>query len=183
MKVIQSAGGSLIGLDRDHLHLWSGINGKTFIGEHSPFRTDYEAAGHLVDGRSYPPCNIAKITGVAATGLLITMPNQTAVLDLDRDAIYIAQIEYGDADWGFHLLRRSDFDEAIYDSKQDVIFSCKSCTYVFFDAAYTGQEILDDCLTFDLDAGQYLLSSALYEPDDRTGLILSKITKTADSVS
>lgn len=177
MKTIKSAGGPLIGLDRDQIQLWTGIEGKGFIGDDSPFDTDYEAAGYLIDGRTYPPCCVAKITGVAATGLLITMPSQTAVLDLDRNGIYIAQVEYGDPEWGFHRVDSSDFKKAQFNPEHDVNFSCKSCKFIFFDAAYSGRDIGNDFLYFELDEGQYTFSSTVYEQDNRTGLVLCKIMK------
>ena len=177
MRTIRSNGGPLIGIDRDHMHLWTGIDGKGFIGEAAPFASDYEAAGYLLDGRNHPPCCIAHIQGDSAHGLLITMPNRTAVLNLDRDAIYIVQLEYGDSDWGFDQISRVDFDKAVFNLRGSVVFSCKSCTYALFDAAYAGHEIADECLTFTLDEGQHIFSSAIYEPDKKTGLILCKISK------
>ena len=175
MKAIKSNGGPLIGLDREHLPLWTGIEGKGFIGEAAPFANDYEAAGDLTDGRRHPPCSISKITGIAAEGLLITMPLRTAIVSLDNDAVYIVQAEYVDPEWDFSMVRRSDFDRAAFDPKEDVYFSCRSCTYVFFDAAYPGDEIANDCITFDLHRGHYVFSTSLHSPDERTGLILCKI--------
>jgi hypothetical protein len=176
MKAIKSNGGPLIGLDRDHMRLWTGIDGKGFIGDDAPFSNDYEAGCDLLGGPRYCPRSISKIAGVAAEGLLISMPLQTAVVPLDRDAIYIAQVEYADTEWDFHMVGPSDYDRAVFDPMQNVSFSCKACTYVFFDAAYAGDEIVDDCITFDLDAGQYVFSTSLYNQNKRTGLILCKIT-------
>jgi hypothetical protein len=177
MKIIQSAGGSLIGLDRDRVHHWSGIAGKSFIGEQSPFPTDYEAVIDLTCGVGRPPADIAKLQGIIGDGLLITMPFETAIIQSDGASVYMAQAEYSEADWSFSSLGRADFDKAEFRTKEDVQFHTKSCTYLFFDSAYPADMIEDDYLSFELEQGKYTLSCAYYNPDPETGLYLYRITK------
>jgi len=176
MKVIESLGGPLIGLDRDHMHLWTGTDSKGFIGEQSPFTNDYEAASELINGRRRSPCNVAKINGTVVDGLLITMPLQTAVIAADGNSIYIAQVEFAEENWSFSMVSTSDFDKAVFDPTQDVHFSSEACTYIFFDAAYSGDDIKDDCISFELHEGNHILSSSVYSPHDSLGLILCQIT-------
>ena len=45
MKIIESYGGPLIGLNRCDLQHWGGIEDKLFIGDAAAFANDYEAVG------------------------------------------------------------------------------------------------------------------------------------------
>lgn len=177
MKTIQSEGGPLIAIDWMHLHRWAGIAGKSFVGDASSFETDYEAAGDLIDGRTHPPCSVSKITGMGVTGFLISEPYETAILDFDDEAIYLAQIICGDPEWHFDRVQKGYFDKAKYNKEQFVDFSSSAGHYVLFDAAYSSEHIGDDCLIFYLKGGYYVVDSALYEPDDRTNLMLCKIVR------
>ena len=177
MKQIQSAGGPLIGLDRDHLDLWSGVFGKKFVDRSTKFKNDYEAAGYLTDGRTFPPCTVARIDGDSASGVLIAEPDSTALLQIDADAVYIAQIECCEPGWDFSLINKEDFQKAIFRSENSVTFFCQSCQYVIFDSAYKGENCGDDCLIFNLDRGKHVLSYAYYVKDEVTELILYKICK------
>ena len=165
------------------MQLWTGVFGKRFIGEDSPFRTDYEATSYPDGGHERSRRGIAKIDGSNTSGILINHPNDTAIISLGKVAIYIAQICYSDPGWDFHIIDQSYFDAAKFESRDNVFFSCYSCTYAVFDAAYAGCDVGDDCLTFDLEAGQHVFSTAVYEPNERTKLILCKITRNVEAVS
>ena len=180
MKTIQSEGGPLIGIDCTHLHRWTGIEGKGFIGEASPFATDYDAICSLLDERIHDPCCIFKLKGIIASGFLIVEPWETAILDIDQSAIYIAQIICGDQNWTFDSVKKEYFDDAIYDEDDSFTFFSLSCKYMLFDSSYSGQKVGDDFLYFDLDSGKYSISSEIHESDDGTKLILVKITKIGD---
>jgi Immunity protein 21 len=177
MKIIQSAGGSLIGLNRDHLPCWSGIAGKHFIGEQSPFPTDYEAVIDLTCGIGRPPVDIAKLEGIIGDGLLITMPFETAIIQSDRTFVYMAQVECAEPDWSFSEISRAHFDKAQFWTQDDVHFHTKACTYLFFDSAYPSEMIEDDYLSFEIEEGDYVFSCAYDRADPRVGLYLYRITR------
>jgi hypothetical protein len=179
MKIIHSAGGPLIGLDRDHVPRWSGIAGKRFIGDQSPFPTDHEAVGDLTDGVNRPPVDIAKLQGIVGDGLLITVPFRTAIIRADRTSVYMAQVEYAEAGWSFSEISKADFDKAEFQTHEDIYFHTRSCIYLFFDSAYPGEMIEDDYLSFDIAEGNYALSFALYDPDPLTNLLLYRITRSS----
>ena len=110
MKVIRSLGGPFIGLHRSDMPLWSGNDGKTFIGQSSPSPSDYEAGGLLTDGRRYSPCNTAKIVGETSVGLLISLPFEIAIVEAEGGHVYLAQVHYGPEDWTLSSVNRNDFD-------------------------------------------------------------------------
>lgn len=177
MKTIQSEGGPLIGIDRTHLHRWTGIDGKEFIGEASPFATDYEAICSLTD---HEPRCIFELKDMIASGFLIVEPWETAILDIDQNAIYIAQIICGEPDWTFDQITIEYFENAITHEDENFTFFTQSCSYILFDSAYPGKDIDNNYLSFDLDSGEYLMSSGFHESDDGTELTLIKIRKIGD---
>jgi hypothetical protein len=121
MKIIRSAGGPSIMLDRDLMHHWSGVFGKRFVGKQSPFVTDYEAACDLTNGAGRPPVNIAKLQGIADCGLLIPMPFETAIIESDGTSVYIAQVQYAELDWSFSAISRRDFDKAEFRTRRHLL--------------------------------------------------------------
>lgn len=175
MMTIHSAGGPLIAIDKRDLRRWGGINRKSFTS--SPGRTDYEVAGRLTDGRDHRACLTTIVDGGTSEGILISMPLETAVIVQEKNCIQIAQIEFGDPEWTFDLLSPDAFKNASFAPEDDVCFSCANCEYVLFDSAYDGLSVKDDHLVFSLFMGEYIISSAAYEPDERTGLILHQIQK------
>lgn len=177
MKTIQSAGGPLIGLDREHLQRWSGVIGKNFLSKDTCFTTDYEAAGSLTNSKDAPPCAVALLNGERNFGILISMPFETAVIEISGQSTYIAQVKYSNADWRFDEKLFEYFRKADFLLKDSVNFSCQMGIYVLFDAAYASQNVGDDFLQFRMDAGNHVLSAAEYTPDGDTGLILYKIQK------
>ena len=173
MKVIQSEGGPLIGLEQDLMHHWNGVGGKSFVGSASPFISDYEAICHYLDISG--KCSIAKFPGSPGTGLLMTMPLQTAVIENDRISGYIAQVHYADEDWCFSRVTKTDFEKAEF--KENIPFSSRGGKFVFFDAAYPAEHVGDDYIFCEFSRGTYILSAALYYPDSRTHCILYKIER------
>ncbi len=59
---------------------------------------------------------------------------------------------------------------------EQITFVVGSAPLYLFDAACPGNE-LDDHLTIVLSAGSYVITTALYEPDDRTSLVLHRFTQ------
>lgn len=177
MKSIQSAGGPLIALDVDQLPSWSGVFGKDFIGKNSRFETDYDAVRYFAHGRHKPPRAVALLGDHSSGPILIAMPFETAIIEADHHCIYMAQVEYADHNWDFRSVSTHDFEIADFDARDRIFFSCKDCTCKLFDAAYAACDVGDDCLTFEMVAGEYVLSAAEYKPDERIGLILYKIQR------
>ena len=177
MKIIQSEGGPLIGFDREVVHYWSGIAGKRFVGETSPYDNDYEALCDMLKGRKNSPSNIGKFSGLFADGLLIRIPDETTVVEATGGSVYIAQVEAAEADWSFSLIRPSDFNKVEYDKKNKIHFYTKACAYMFFDAAYAAEDIGDDYIGFELEEGHYVFSNGFYRQDELAELILYKIEK------
>ena len=80
MKIIESYGGPLIGLSRCDVQHWSGIEGKLFIGDASPFSNDYDAIKSAMLDDNKLSGYLAKMTGVTDEGLLINTPVRTLVV-------------------------------------------------------------------------------------------------------
>ncbi|MBE7158989.1 MAG: hypothetical protein INR62_11250 [Rhodospirillales bacterium] len=173
MKTITSAGGPYIIIDQDRVPSWGAYERKSFSPLSSSFPNDYEAAGDLTDGVSHPPCNIAKFIGNQAEALLITMPFEISIVDRSLSCTYIAQVHFADPEWSFSEVSLASFSHAKYN--ENIVFTSKGATYKLFDSAYLPDEIDEDCLGFELVAGDYAFSAAIYQPDERTGLYLYKI--------
>jgi hypothetical protein len=173
MKIVQSAGGPLIGLELDCLHSWGGVSGRTFVDAGSPLSNDYEATAGVTN-------TIGKLKGASCEGLLIAMPFETAIIESDGNSVYIAQAECAEPDWSFSDVKMADFERADFLASEDVRFRAKGGRYVVFDSAYPASQIGDDCLTFNLSRGSYTMSFSLYDPSPEASLLLYRIRKTAD---
>jgi len=177
MRVIESNGGPIIGLHREAVSHWLGIDGRGFVDSASQFNNDYEAACAVVHGRTRPPCNGAILEGPNGHAIVFSRSLETAVIMSDGNAAYLAQVEYSDPDWSFSNIRIEDFDKAVFQHGISEALRLNSGNIVLFDSAYPGGEIGDDSIEFSLNDGIYRVDSALYHPDDSTALILFKIIK------
>lgn len=173
MKVAKSDGGPFIVLALNLKHRWSGIAGKRFIGERSPFPNDYEAAGSVVLRK--PPRDIAKLSSEWGDALFLNMPFETTIVEADGRSASIAQVHYADEDWSFSRLSRADFEGVRYD--EHIPFSSDGSGLVIFDAAYPAEDVGDDFVSFELPPGDHVLSAGFYYPDSRTLCTLYKVTK------
>ena len=143
------------------MQFWSGADGKVFVGDRSPSPSDYEAGGVLTDGRKNSPCNTAKIIGEHGIGLLISMPLETALIDAQENHAYIAQVHYAPEKWTFSSVTREVFlsKEGLFD--EYIQFISEGGEFVFFDSAYTGEEIREETLSFELNGGHKVMSSLI----------------------
>ena len=158
MKTITSLGGPLIGINRAFANHWSGIDGKQFVGDTSPFSSDYEAAGDLISGRGKPPCNIAKSTGRYSEALLVAPPVETAFVMRSNTSIFLAQIEAAEPDWSFSNLSKADFDRANFSKRPTMKFMTKNCSFVLFDSASAWDWVKNEFIEFELEQGCYFFS-------------------------
>lgn len=175
MKTIQSNGGPIMGLNRDHLGSWGGVDRMQFMGADPPCENDYEALGAVLSRAR--PVSVLRLQGVTANALLLAMPLETAVIAADGNSAYLAQVHYADPKWSFDMITRNDFERAPYNFDKIVDFTTENGEYVFFDAAWPGNEIRNDCLIVPFDAGRYTLMSALCFPDEETHTILYRISR------
>lgn len=173
MKIVQSLGGPLIGLDRNNLVRWSGIEKTNFFSNETMFANDYDALISLEP----KAVGVCKMSGEGVECVLITMPLETAVISVSSTCIRIAQVEYAELDWDFARIKPVYFEKADFSRSNNVMFSTRSCEFMFFDATYRGDEIGDDYLSFTLSGGTYHFNDSVFLPDDQTGLLLYEIVR------
>lgn len=171
MKVIQSAGGPLIGIERNDARCWRGIFGKDFVGEGSVYNSDYNS---LIDA----PKAIGKIHGVSSfQAILIAMPYESSIFQLEEDTAYVVQVQYAEPNWSFLDIRADDLRGADFLKHAAVSFTTKACEFVFFDSADQGKDIEDDCLSFMISSGIHELSFSIQDVDELTRLWLYRIRR------
>lgn len=176
MKIIQSEGGPLIGLDRKLVQNWGGAADKRYTDKASRFESDYEVLEDVYPRGAITP-HVAKIVGVSGAAPLITMPYETAIVKSGRSSIYLAQVDIAPRNWVFSMIEDYLYTDVKYRKENAVVFSVEDCEFMLFDAAYAAEWIGDDYLSFPLQAGYYEISDATYRDNDKLSLILLKIER------
>ena len=177
MKVITSYGGPFVGLDSNSVAAWSGIGGKRFIGDASPYPNDYEAGGVLTDGRTYAPCNTAKIDGEMYSAFLISIGFDLFLMRADPEAIFMFQVEYADADWLESSVSDNDFACADFDPRESVSLIFETDIIHIFDSVGEVHEFEKNRLDLSIKPGRYTLYTSIYQPDENTQLFLHKLIR------
>ena len=176
MKIIESAGGPLIGLSRCDLQEWSGIEGKRFIGEAAPFSNDYEAVGSAMFGGRRTVGRVAKIAGSTHEGLLVNLPRRTLVVASDDLSVHLAQIWSSEANWSESMIMSSYFDQG---KKEENVVSIrvKAGGFMLFDSACPSTWLEDDLLFVDLLSGLYMCESAIWQIQGQANLIIIRMKR------
>ena len=177
MKVITSYGGPFVGLDSNSVAAWSGIGGKRFIGDASPYANDYEAGGALTNGRQHAPCNTAKIDGEMYSAFLISIGFDLFLMRADPEAIFMFQVEYADADWLESSVSDNDFACADFDPRESVSLIFETDIIHIFDSVGEVHEFEKNRLDLSIKPGRYTLYTSIYQPDENTQLFLHKLIR------
>ena len=176
MKIIESYGGPLIGLSRCDVQHWSGIEGKLFIGDASPFSDDYDATKFAMLGDDNLCGYLAKLTGVTCEGLLINTPVRTLVVASDDRSVYLAQIESSETGWSPAMIEKEHFNLGTK-SHDKISINVKNGDFILFDSSAPSDGIEDDFLAVDLNEGLYTCESAIYKVKGEAKLILIRMEK------
>jgi hypothetical protein len=177
---IESSGGPLLLLSSEHLADWEGVDSSsnghivqaTFRwNDPSVAATDYDRACDVED-------YIAVIPVANGTGLVLNQePMPTAWWPHD-DQIGGLLIRWLQGDPETDVLELLAHLPNLGWESGHITFTVGSSSLYLFDAASPGNE-LDEHLTIALRAGAYRITTALYEPDNRTSLILHRFTQFA----
>ena len=176
MKIIESYGGPLIGLNRCDLQHWGGIEDKLFIGDAAAFANDYEAVGLAMLNDRKLAGYLAKINGVRHEGLLINTPLPTLIVASDDRSVYLAQIESSEIGWSRSMITKDHFslgkkdDEIIY-------LNVKDGGWIIFDSSASWDCMGEDFLEVDLKEGVYACESANYKEKGEVELIMIRLEK------
>lgn len=162
---------------RNFMQQWSGAFGKRFIGEDSPFATDYDALGEFTDGRRRPIQNLTRFPNPITPTLLFAVPVDTAVVMTSGGSVLIAQVEAAEENWSFSDINPSDFEQATFDPDQVFQIELETCTFAIFDSAYDAQDIGNDLIEFEIESGSYLVNSGTLSHRDLAELNLFKLEK------
>jgi hypothetical protein len=157
---ISSEGGPLILLSTELVEYWGG-------SLTPPVETDYDRA-----------CAIENYLGLISVGpgyglVLGDEPMQTSWLPLPRErgGILIRWQWASDASAVVRALRQ--LSEELWQA-DNISFFKNQKPLLLFDAAYHGSDIASS-LAIELDAGQYRIESANYQPDKETSLVLHRL--------
>ena len=176
MKIIESAGGPLIGLSRCDLQDWSGIEGKRFIGEAAPFSDDYEAVGSAMFGGRRAVGSLSRISGSTHEGLLVNLPLKTLIVASNDQSVHLAQIWSSEINWSTSMITTDYFDQGKKE-EEILIIEVKPGGFVFFDSACPSSWLEDNFLSVDLSAGRYVCESAIWIVKGQAELIIIRMER------
>jgi hypothetical protein len=169
---IKSGGGPLVCIERGNAAQWLGVGGTNFgNGIHTKFSSDYERACDVQDYLGVIPLN----TGFAV--VLGDMPLETRVSYGTGDVPFIVRIFY--ADQGVDVVEKLNdltiLDEI--DPVESVNVEIREREIVIFDSAYSFSEVGDAYLSLDFQPGKYIVVSKLFEPDERSSLLIHEFRR------
>ncbi len=101
MKYIDTKGGPVIGLHRDALKDWAGVSGSIFFHSDMSQDNDYKRACNYVHPLNQRPNHAEVVCGAKEQAILISCPYQTAIIDVSKGSISIAQAIYAEPEWTF----------------------------------------------------------------------------------
>lgn len=174
---VQSGGGPLLLLAKDLLGFWEGVNlPPAFRHLEADFRwredkrvTDYDRA---CDSTDY----IAEITVGPGSGLVLgDEPVPTMWLSVsERSAGILVRVIYSPGDAELESTLRQ-LPQNLDWMVQPFCFRVDDSDLILFDSAEPGNEILGSQVTVRLERGSYSISTAKFEPDADTSLLLHRL--------
>jgi hypothetical protein len=165
-KWIGSFGGPLICVESEHRNKWRGADRARLTQDN--VEDDYQLA-----------CDVAGYAGVISLRgflalILGGMPLQTAVFSDNEGKKLITRVVYAENDEdiynGLLCLGHEFFD----DCEEIAHLSVRSGSLSIFDSAQDGEDDDFPVIDFELCPGSYEVVTKVYNPDDRTELVLHK---------
>lgn len=161
LKWIESAGGPLVVMAESEAVNWKGLGPSTSV----PSTTDYDRA-----------CDVHDEIGIISLGVALVIvlgdePDRTAVLPSD-DAIFILRWRWALSEQSLLFGLFPEIDRLKFDETE--VYSATPGRHLLFDSACDGSEPVD-CLSVVLDATQYVIGTALFEPDTSTCVLVHRL--------
>lgn len=181
LKWIESGGGPLVLMDEDSVKLWSGVLDSTeYANNKLVDAEDFMDAGQADYGKA---CLVEDYLGLVDVEdnqalVLNDEPLPTTVLPAIDGVTVFARAIYGESFEQVDAYLEKLQLAAIADWQEFGIFRVVAENLVLFDAAAYAIILREpDYLAIKIPVGSYFVSTALYEPDERTQVLLHKLEK------
>jgi hypothetical protein len=170
VRWIKSAGGPLVAMRKDLAPSWRGILGNSSWPKMSTetMNTDYSRA-----------CDIKDYVGIIDVSdgnaiVLGDMPLSTTVWTDTGSKIFIIRAFYMGPDQDINLLMIDMNEEELKNVVESVDFTVFAQKMVIFDSALPGERFEDECLSFSMPLGKYIILTYELKPNARTSLLLHR---------
>ena len=163
MHWIESTGGPLILIDRLFLSKWGGVRRSSDLN----YGSDYERA---CDTGDY--AETISISGGEAL-ILGDEPNRATIISRSSEEIIIVRWRWAPSEKAVqeHLEK---LDDKHFENATNLRIRFQGEEAIMFDSSLSGSE-LDDSIIVKLTPGEYLVETAIYEPDNETCLLLHRL--------
>lgn len=157
MEWISSEGGPLILISRKYLADWTGIEGD-----------DYDRA-----------CAIDDYAGVirvsSSQGLVFgDEPCQTAIYYAENIGVLIVRWQWAESESSVQRFVKSLTAEEFKTPEEEIEYRVNNGSLLLFDSVLSGNEA--EGLSVNLSESTYLVTTICYTPNDKTSLILHRLT-------
>lgn len=163
MRWIESSGGPLILMETRYRMEWGGVDSSS----DSNYSCDYDRA-----------CETAEYAATIAipSGKAIVFgdePNRTTVIAQSEKETLIVRWRWAPSE-DVLINNLNHLKSAIFNDAETICIRFQGEDIIVFDSSLRGEEI-DDYLSIKLKLGEYVLDTAMFEPDGETCMLLHRL--------